>query len=169
MTESAQHQFLIRPAAEADVPEIARLIRELAEYEKLLDICDVDETSLRDHLFGERPYVEALVAEVEGAAVGFALYFHNYSTFLSKPGLYLEDLYVEPQHRDGGIGKALLERVVEIAAERGCGRVEWLVLDWNKPAVDFYTEAFGAKPVEGWTVFRLTEEAIRTRNPDQDR
>ena len=169
MTESAQPQFLIRPAAEADVSDIARLIRELAAYEKLLHVCRVDETSLREHLFGERPYVEAIVAEVEGAAVGFALYFHNYSTFRSTPGLYLEDLYVEPQHRGGGIGKALLERVVELAAERGCGRVEWLVLDWNKPAIDFYTEAFGAKPVEGWTVFRLDADAIRTRITNQDR
>ena len=169
MTESAQPQFLIRPAAEADVSDIARLIRELADYEKLVHACHVDETLLGEHLFGERPYVEAIVAEVEGAAVGFALYFHNYSTFRSNPGLYLEDLYIEPQHRGGGIGKALFERVIELAAERGCGRVEWLVVDWNKAAIDFYTEAFGAEPVEGWTLFRLTEEAIRTRSSNQDR
>ena len=154
------HAFSLRPADPADVPAIAELIRGLAEYEKLTAECRVDETLLHDHLFGARRYAEVVLADVRERAVGFALFFHNYSTFLSKPGIYLEDLFVLPEHRGGGIGKALLQHLVALAAERQCGRVEWSVLDWNQPAIDFYTNAFGAKPVDGWTIYRLTEDGI---------
>ena len=146
---------MIRPAAPADVPAIAALIRALAEYEKLCHAVVFSETDLAAHLFGPRPYAECLIAEHAGAAVGFALFFHTYSTFLGKPGLYLEDLFVLPEHRGLGLGKALLLAVARLANDRGCGRVEWSVLDWNAPAIGFY-EKVGAKPVDGWTVYRLT-------------
>ena len=155
------HGFTVRPAAPTDVPAIAELIHGLAEYEQLTADCRPNEALLHEHLFGDRPYAEVVLAEVDRRPVGFALFFHNYSTFLSKPGMYLEDLFVLPEHRGGGIGKALLQHVVSVAAERKCGRVEWAVLDWNQPAIDFYTNAFGARPVDGWTVYRLTEDRIR--------
>ncbi len=150
----------IRFATAADVPAIFGLIRELAEYERLLDQVVGDEASLHRALFGERPYVEALVASVAGETVGFALFFHNFSTFLGKPGMYLEDLFVRPAHRGKGLGKALLTRVVQIAVERDCGRMEWSVLNWNEPSIRFY-ESLGATPMSDWTTYRLTGDALR--------
>ncbi|HUS24690.1 MAG TPA: GNAT family N-acetyltransferase [Candidatus Binatia bacterium] len=149
----------IRPAALADVAEILRLIRALADYEKLAGQCVATEAQLRDTLFGARPAAEVLLAEEDGRTVGLALFFHNYSTFLARPGLYLEDLFVEPAHRGRGLGKALLQAVAQRAVQRGCGRLEWAVLDWNTPAIEFY-RAFGARPLDGWTVFRLAGEAL---------
>lgn len=145
----------IRPAGEADVPLILRFIRELAEYERLLDEVVATEASLRATLFGPRPAAEVVIAEEDGAPVGFALFFHNYSTFLARPGLYLEDLYVRPEARGRGTGRALLAHLARLARERGCGRLEWWVLDWNESAVRFY-RSLGARPMDEWTVFRLT-------------
>ena len=139
------------------MPRVAQFIRDLAAYERLTDACIVLESDLEHTLFGERPYAEVLLAETEDGAAGFALFFHNYSTFLGKPGIYLEDIYVDPDKRGHGYGKALLLKIVELAAERGCGRVEWSVLNWNKPSIDFY-ESLGAKPQDEWTVYRLTQE-----------
>jgi GNAT superfamily N-acetyltransferase len=150
---------MIRPATPADVPTIARLIRELAEYERLADRVVLDEARLRDHLFGPRPYCEVILAEDAGRVVGFALFFHNYSTFLARPGLYLEDLFVEPAHRGQGHGKALFVALARLAVERGCGRVEWAVLDWNEPSIDFY-RSLGAEALDDWTVYRLHEDAL---------
>ena len=150
---------MIRPATPADVTAIARLIRALADYERLADRVQLDESRLADHLFGGRPCVEALIAEHSGAAVGFALYFTNYSTFLTRPGIYLEDLFVEPEHRRGGFGKALLRALAGVAVARGCGRLEWSVLNWNEPAIRFY-EALGAEAMTGWTVNRLEGAAL---------
>jgi GNAT superfamily N-acetyltransferase len=149
----------IREARPGDVPVIAALIRALAEYEKLADACHADEDALQEHLFGARPFVEALVAEDGGAPAGFALFFHNYSTFLTKPGIYLEDVFVKPEHRGRGIGRALLARLAALAVERGCGRLEWAVLDWNAPAIGFY-ESLGARSMSEWTVFRLDGENL---------
>jgi len=149
--------LVIRNAEEKDIPTILLLIKELAEYEKLSDEVTADEEKLRKNLFGNRKYAEVLIAEYEGKPAGQALFFHNFSTFLAKPGIYLEDLYVRPYLRGKGIGKALLIQLVELAKERGCARVEWAVLDWNKSAIDFY-EKLGAHPMDEWTVFRLTEE-----------
>jgi len=151
----------IRFAIPDDVPAILGLIRELAEYERLLDQVVADEAALHRALFGERRYVEALVALVEGDSVGFALFFHNFSTFLGQPGMYLEDLYVRPEFRGYGLGKALLTQVARIAVERECGRMEWSVLDWNEPSIRFY-ESLGARPLTDWTTFRLTGDALRT-------
>jgi GNAT superfamily N-acetyltransferase len=148
---------MIRPATPDDVPAIASLIAGLAEYEKLPQ--EVDEGRLRQHLFGPRPYAEVLLAEEAGLAVGYALFFFNYSTFRAQPGLFLEDLFVLPAHRGKGHGKALLGAVAGAAVARGCARVEWAVLNWNKPAIDFY-KALGASPLDDWTGFRLTGEAL---------
>ncbi len=150
---------VIRAAAPADVPEIAALVRELAEYERLSSEAVLDEGALLEHLFGARPYVEALIAEDGGAVAGFALFFHNYSTFLGRPGLYLEDIFVRPAHRGRGLGKALLVELARMAVERGCGRVEWSVLDWNEPSIAFY-RSLGAVAMDEWTVYRLTGEAL---------
>ncbi len=149
----------LRNATAADAPLIALLIRELAEYEKLLDECFVTPQALTLTLFGPKPYAECIVASLDGADVGFALFFHNYSTFLAKPGIYLEDLYVRPAARGQGVGKAALQYLAKLAVERGCGRLEWSVLDWNAPAIGFY-ESLGARPQDEWTVFRLTGEAL---------
>ncbi|MFO0852743.1 MAG: GNAT family N-acetyltransferase [Gemmataceae bacterium] len=151
---------MIRPATPADVPTIARLIGALAEYEKLAHEVVLDEGRLRDHLFGPRPYCECLVAEDAGMAVGFALFFHNYSTFLGKPGIYLEDLFVLPDARGNGHGKALLTALAKLAVERDCGRLEWAVLDWNEPAIGFY-KSLGAVPMDEWTVNRVTGDALQ--------
>jgi GNAT superfamily N-acetyltransferase len=151
----------IRPGELADVPVIAELIRGLARYEKLEAQVTMTEEKLTDGLFGERRYAETLIAEDDGEPVGFALFFHNYSTFLAQPGLYLEDLFVVPEHRGGGVGRKLLERLAQIAVDRGCGRLEWAVLDWNKDAIGFY-ERLGATPNSDWTVYRLTGEPLRT-------
>jgi GNAT superfamily N-acetyltransferase len=151
---------MIRPATPLDLPLIAQLIRELAEYEKLAHAVDFDEETLRNHLFGPRPYAEALIAEESGQGVGFALFFHNFSTFHGKPGIYLEDLFVRPASRGKGHGKALLVRLAQLAVERNCCRLEWAVLDWNTPAIDFYN-SLGAKPLRDWIVYRLTGEELK--------
>jgi GNAT superfamily N-acetyltransferase len=150
---------VIRPATPQDIPTIGKLILALADYEKLLDQVVMDEARLREHLFGSRPYVECLIAEHEGQAVGFALYFFNYSTFLAKPGIYLEDLFVLPENRGQGHGKALLKAVAARAVQQGCGRMEWAVLNWNTPAIEFY-RSLGAVPMDEWTVYRLTGETL---------
>jgi len=147
--------YAIRPAVEGDVGEILRLIRELAEYEKLAHMAVGTTATLREALFGARPSCEALIAERAGRAVGFALYFTTFSTFLCKPGIHLEDLFVEPAHRGAGIGKALLRRLAALAAERGCGRLEWNVLDWNEPSIRFY-ESLGATLMKEWILVRMT-------------
>jgi GNAT superfamily N-acetyltransferase len=147
--------MLIRPATPDDVPLILRFIRELAEYERLLHEVVATEDRLRDTLFGARPAAEAVIAEADGEPLGFALFFHNYSTFLAQPGLYLEDRYVRPEARGRGVGRALLAHLARLARERGCGRLEWWVLDWNEPARRFY-RSLGARPMDEWTVQRLT-------------
>jgi GNAT superfamily N-acetyltransferase len=149
----------IRPGELKDVPLIAELIRGLASYEKLEHEVTMTEEKLTAHLFGERRYAETLIAEDGGQPVGFALFFHSFSTFLAQPGLYLEDLFVVPARRGAGIGRALLERLAQVAVDRGCGRLEWAVLDWNKDAIRFY-ERLGAKPNSEWTVYRLTGEPL---------
>lgn len=151
--------FRIRQAAPADVPVLLDLIRGLAEYERLLAQLRASEESLRSHLFGERPAAEAVLAEEGGAAVGFALYFQNFSTFLGRPGLYLEDLFVRPEYRGRGYGKALMVFVARLANARGCGRLEWSVLDWNTPARNFY-RTLGARPLDDWIGQRMTGDAI---------
>jgi GNAT superfamily N-acetyltransferase len=151
---------MIRAATPADLHTIVRLIRDLAEYEKLAHAVDLDEAKLRDHLFGPRPYAEVLLAEDAGAVVGFALFFHNYSTFRGKPGIYLEDLFVIPAARGRGFGKALLVELAKLAVARDCARVEWSVLNWNEPSINFY-KALGAVPMDEWTVYRLTDDALR--------
>ncbi len=149
----------IRFARPDDVPTIFGLIEGLAEYERLSHEVTATEEALRDHLFGERRYCEVLMAEADGRAVGFALFFHNYSTFLTKPGIYLEDLFVLPEERGRGYGKALLSCLARVAVERGCGRLEWSVLDWNEPSIEFY-RALGAVPMDEWTVYRVTGDAL---------
>ncbi len=149
----------IRRAEPKDCGLILGFIRELAAYEKLLEACVATEDELRMHLFGEHPRAEVLIAEWDQQPVGFALFFHNFSTFLAKPGLYLEDLYVRPDQRGRGIGKALLITLARLAVARGCGRLEWSVLDWNEPSIDFY-RALGARPMDDWTVFRLDGSAL---------
>jgi GNAT superfamily N-acetyltransferase len=151
---------MIRPATPTDVPTIARLIRGLADYERLSHAVVLDEARLREHLFDPRPYAEVLLAEDAGRVVGFALFFHNYSTFRGQPGVYLEDLFVEPAARCRGHGKALLLALARLAVERGCGRVEWSVLNWNEPALQFYRK-LGAVPMNEWTVYRLTDDALQ--------
>ena len=159
MAESPLRDFAIRPAGPADVPVILSLIRDLAEYERLSHEVEATEECLRRNLFGERPYAEALIGELRGEPVAFAVYFHNFSTFLGKPGLYLEDLFVKPEARDLGIGRAILRRLARIAVERDCGRLEWSVLDWNKPSLDFY-QSIGAQPMREWTLHRMTGENL---------
>jgi GNAT superfamily N-acetyltransferase len=149
----------IRSGELADVPVIAELIRALSRYEKLEHQVTMTEEKLTDALFGERRYAETLIAEVDGEPAGFALFFHNFSTFLAQPGIYLEDLFVQPQHRGGGLGRSLLERLARIAVDRGCGRLEWAVLDWNKDAIAFY-ERLGARRNSEWTTYRLTGQGL---------
>ena len=147
------------PATPRDVPTILALIRELAESEKLLDRVSATEASLRRDLFGPRPYAEVLIGRLGAEPVGYALFFHSYSTFLAKPGIYLEDVFVKPAARGKGVGKALLRAVARAARDRGCGRMEWSVLNWNTPAIEFY-ESLGAEPLKGWTTYRMDEAAI---------
>lgn len=149
----------ILPAAVQDVPVILKLITELAEYERLADEVEATESGLRDSLFGPTPRAEALIAKVEDETVGFALWFHNYSTFLARPGLYLEDLFVRSHWRGRGVGRALLRQLARIAVERGCARMEWSVLDWNEQAIGFY-RSIGARGMDEWTVNRLTGDAL---------
>jgi GNAT superfamily N-acetyltransferase len=150
---------MIRPATAADIKTICDLIRALAEYERLSHEVVLDEDRLREHLFGPRPYAEALLAEHDGSVVGFALFFHNYSTFLGKPGIFLEDLFVKPQARGRGYGKALLTELARIAVDRGCGRLEWSVLNWNEPSIAFY-KSLGAVAMNEWSVYRLAGDAL---------
>ena len=156
--------FKLRAAELRDVQPIVGLIRELAEFEQLTHLLQVTPEKLRPHLFGERPVAEAMVAEIDdgaskGEVAAFALFFTNFSTFLAQPGLYLEDLFVRPTHRKLGIGQALLRRLAELAVERGCGRFEWSVLDWNTPAIDFYRR-LGAVAMDGWTGYRVAGDAL---------
>lgn len=150
----------IEPASEADVPVILQLIRELAEFERLLDQVTATEAQLRETLFGARRNAEVVIARQGEEVAAFALFFHNYSTFLAKPGLYLEDLYVRQKFRGQGCGEALLRHLAGIAVERGCGRFEWSVLDWNQRAIDFY-KSLGAEPMDEWTIYRVTGDALR--------
>ncbi len=150
---------MIREATIDDVPAIAALIRALADYERLAHEVALDVDQLREHLFGERRYAEVLIADEAGEVVGFALYFHNFSTFLGQPGIYLEDLFVLPEHRGAGHGKALLAQLARIAIERGCGRLEWSVLDWNEPSIAFY-RALGARAMDDWTTYRLAGDEL---------
>lgn len=163
--DSRGHAMLSRPtitpASAADVPAILAFIRELAAYEKLLDRVEATEELLREGLFGPRPVAEVLMARLDDKPVGYALFFHSYSTFLARPGIYLEDIYVQPAVRGRGVGKALLIEIARIARDRNCGRLEWSVLDWNQPAIDFYL-SLGAKPLNEWTMYRMDELAIAT-------
>lgn len=149
----------IRPATADDVPAIFELIQALAEYERLTHLMTGTPEALREHLFGSRPYAEAIIAEWDGKTIGFALFFHNYSTFLTKPGLYLEDLFVLPAYRRRGIGTAMLRYLTKLATERDVGRFEWHVLDWNAPAIAFY-EKMGATILEQWRICRITQENL---------
>src|SRR6266487_1540019 len=151
--------FQIRPARVEDVSIILELIRDLATYERAPDEVTATEQQLADVLFGERPAAEVLLAFEDKSPVGFAVYFYNFSTWLGRPGLYLEDLFVKPERRGNGYGRALLVELAKIARDRGCGRMEWAVLNWNEPAIKFY-RALGAKPMNEWTVFRLTRDEI---------
>lgn len=152
--------YALRDAAPADVPEVLRLIRALAVYEKLEHMMAGTPEQLHESLFGPRPACQAVIAERGGRAVGFALFFTTFSTFLCKPGLYLEDLFVEPEHRGAGIGKALLRHLARLAVERGCGRFEWRVLDWNEPSIRFY-RSLGAAILPEWHLVRMTGAEMR--------
>lgn len=149
----------IRFATEEDVPLLLRFIKELAEYEKLSHEVSATEEILRDSLFGDRSVAEAMLAHRGDEPAGFALFFHNFSTFLGRPGIYLEDLYVRPEFRGSGIGRALLAYLAKLAKERDCGRLEWWVLDWNEPSIGFY-ESLGAVAMDDWTVYRVTGDAL---------
>ena len=150
----------IRPAIPTDAPHILQFIRELAEYEKLSNQVTATEQLLHQHLFGPRPVAECLIAELDHTHVGFALYFHSFSTFVGRPGIYLEDLFVRPAARGKGIGRALLTHLAKIAVERNCGRLEWSVLDWNASAIGFYKK-LGAIPMDEWTVMRVAGDALK--------
>ena len=156
--------FTIRYARETDVPQILNFIKQLAIYENMLDDVVATEDLLREWIF-EKQKAEVLLAEEDGIPVGFALFFHNFSTFLGRAGIYLEDLFVMPEHRGKGYGKALLRRLAQITMERGCGRLEWSCLDWNKPSIDFYL-SLDAIPMDQWTVYRLTGDTLRRMAED---
>lgn len=163
MTSSAftgSPAFRIDPAAERDIPTILSLIQALAEYEKLSNECVATEAALRRTLFGPKPAAEIVIGSVGDEPVGFALFFQNYSTFLARPGLYLEDLFVKPAWRRHGYGRALLKHLAAIAVERGYGRMEWSVLDWNAPSIAFY-KSLGARAMDDWTTMRVTGDALR--------
>ena len=152
---------MLRPAAEADLDTIIELIHALAEYEREPEAVRLDREMLRGHLFGRRPYAEVILAETDaGQSAGFALFFHNFSTWEGRPGIYLEDLFVRPEFRGHGYGKALLSELARIAVERGCARLEWAVLDWNEPSIQFY-RALGARPMDEWTTYRVDGDALR--------
>lgn len=152
--------FEIRPATEADAPVIVSFVKQLAEYEKLAHEVAATESAIRDTLFGSRHVAEVAIGYFETKPVGFVLFFHNYSTFLGRPGLYIEDLFVEEAYRRRGFGRALLLYVARLAQERRCGRLEWSVLDWNEPAIEFYKK-LGAVSMSDWTVYRVTGESLR--------
>lgn len=160
-------ELKIRFAKEADVPVILKFIRELAEYEKMLDQVVATEELLSEWLF-EKQKAEVLLACVDGQEIGFALFFHNFSTFLGRSGIYLEDLFVSPKYRGCGYGKALLQKLAQITVERGCGRLEWCCLDWNQPSIDFYL-SLGAKPMDDWTIYRLTGETLVNFSRENER
>ncbi|MBA4748089.1 MAG: GNAT family N-acetyltransferase [Sphingopyxis sp.] len=151
----------IRPATRADLPLIAQFIRDLAAYEKLSHEVRFDEATLADRLFGPRPYAEVIIGELDGSPQGFALFFHNFSTFEGRPGIYLEDLFVRPEARGSGLGKALLTHLAKLAVERDCARLEWGVLDWNTPSIGFY-QSLGAKLMDEWTGMRVDGDALIT-------
>ena len=157
--------FTLRPAELRDVSPIVQLIRELAEFEQLTHLVQVTPERLQPHLFGPKPVAEAWVAEVQGEVVAFALFFTNFSTFLAQPGLYLEDLFVKPSHRSAGIGRALLTRLAQLAVERGHGRFEWSVLDWNHDAIRFY-ETMGATLMPDWRICRISGDALAAFKPN---
>jgi len=163
MENQLKEKLVIREATKKDVPLILSLIKELAVYEKLLHEVVATEDQLTEMLFGQKKYAEVLIANYDNENAGFALFFHNFSTFLGKPGIYLEDLYVKPQLRGKGIGKSLLLSLVKLAKKRNCGRVEWAVLNWNEPSIKFY-KSLGAKPMNQWTVYRLSEDEINSLN-----
>jgi GNAT superfamily N-acetyltransferase len=156
---TSYNEIGLRAAKPEDCEKIFELIKALAEYEKLTHVVSGNPAELREHLFGATRYAEVLLAECNGQAVGFALFFHNYSTFLTKPGIYLEDIFVLPDYRQQGIGKALLTQVAQIAVERNCGRLEWSVLDWNEPAIGFYRR-MGAEVLDEWRICRVTGESL---------
>ncbi len=149
----------IRPAVAEDLDLVIGFIRALAGYERLADAVVLDRQTLRHHLFGDKPMAEVLIGELDGVARGFALFFHNFSTFEGKPGIYLEDLFVDPEARGSGLGKALLARLAQTAVARGCARLEWSVLDWNEPAIAFY-KSLGATAMDGWTINRVDGAAL---------
>ncbi len=149
----------IRPTSADDVPLILQFIRNLAEYEKLSHLVVADEATLLDELFGQHPIAECVIAEYDGEPAGFALFFHNFSTFVGRRGLYLEDLFVRPELRGQGIGKALLGYLAQLAKARNCGRIQWAVLNWNESAINFY-QSLGAVPMNEWTVYRVTGDAL---------
>ena len=151
--------FKIRAATEDDAAVILALIKELAEYEKLSHEVEATEADIRQSLFGDRPVAETLIGELEGDPIGFALFFYNFSTFLGKPGIYLEDLYVKPDFRSNGFGRKMLAHIARLAKERNCGRFEWSVLDWNEPAIRTY-DRLNARPMKEWILYRLTGEAL---------
>jgi GNAT superfamily N-acetyltransferase len=157
---TARANIIFRPATEADVATILGFVRELAAYEKLAHDAVATEDMLARGLFGPRPYAEGLIAEADGVPVGFAVFFHTFSTFGGKPGLYLEDIYVQPMHRRQGIGLGLLRELAKIALMRDCGRMEWAVLNWNEPAIRFYRTKLGARAMDEWTTQRLDREDI---------
>ena len=163
---ASHHDISIRTACPDDVPAILALIRGLAEYEKLAHECETDEAKLATTLFGDKPCAEVLIADVDGEAAGFALFFHTYSTFLAKPGLYLEDLFVRSRFRGLGLGKRLMVHLARLAVARGCGRFEWSVLDWNAPAIGFY-RSLGAVGMDEWTVQRVSGDALRRLAADE--
>lgn len=156
---NSNSELIIRQATIGDCPLILHFIRELADYEKLLHEVVADVPTLEETLFGDKQHAEVVIVEYQGTPVGFALFFHNFSTFLGRPGLYLEDLYIQPEMRGKGFGKVLLGYLGALALERNCGRLEWWVLDWNQPAKDFY-QSLGAQPMDDWTVNRVTGAAL---------
>lgn len=152
--------ILTRAATPDDIPLIASLITDLAVYEELGDSISFSEDDIRKALFSDNPSAEVLIGEINGKAEGFALYFHNFSTFLGRKGLYLEDLFVRPEARGKGLGKLLLKGLAKVAVDRECARMEWFVLDWNEPSIEFY-KSLGAFPMEGWKIFRMTDDTIK--------
>ena len=163
--ETNIENFKIRFAGKEDVPLVLSFIKELADYENLLDQVVATEELLNEWLF-EKNKAEVLIGELDGKPVGFALFFHNFSTFLGRSGVYLEDLFIQPEARGRGLGKILLTQLGKIAVERGCGRLEWWCLDWNKPSIDFYL-SMGAKPMSDWTVFRIDGETLAKMAKDE--
>ena len=160
MIETRIDGLSLRLATANDVPQILSFIRQLADYEKLLDMVVADEAKLTATLFGDKAFAEVVIADYQGKPAGFALFFHNYSTFLAKPGIYLEDLFVDPSLRGLGIGKALITYLATLAVQRDCGRLEWSVLDWNQPAIEFY-QSLGAQMLHDWRINRVTGQTLQ--------